>query len=142
MSVKAYGSPYGKNKNTNLKPREIEARGLLEAAKRLSDALTEPENRDKMDQALDFHWQLWTLFQTEALGEDFPFSDEMRVLFLQTCRYIDRSILDFYADRNENMKHIHVFIDINRTLAQGFLQNNEASLPLYQGEEQKLSIQF
>lgn len=142
MSVKAYGSPYGKNKTNHLKPREIEARGLLEAAKRLSEALTEPKNRDKMDQALDFQWQLWTLFQTEALSEHFPFSEEMRILFLQTCRYIDRSILDFYANRDENMKHIHVFIDINRTLAQGFLQNNEASPSLSQNPEQKLSIQF
>lgn len=142
MSLKAYESAYGKNQNAHLKPREIEARGLLEAAKRLSNALLEPENRDKMDQAIDFHWQLWTLFQTEALTEDFPFSEEMRTSLLQICYYIDHSILAFFGNRKDNLKHIHNFVDINRTIAQGFLKNNDASTPESSIEKTTLSIQF
>lgn len=142
MSVKAYGMSYGKNKYAHLKPREIEAHGLLEAAKRLNDALAEPENKDKMNKALDFQWQLWTLFQVEAMSEDFQFSEEMRLLFLKTCRYIDSSILAFYADRKENLKHIHTFIEINRNLAQGFLKNVDTTPATTEPEESKLSIQF
>lgn len=125
MSAKAYGSMYDKAQKNNLSSREIPARGLLEAARRLDEALHDIENRDKMDQALDFQWQLWSLFQTEALSDDFSFGEEGRILFIKICYYIDRAILDFFGNREDNLSHISTFININRVIAQGFLVNKE-----------------
>lgn len=136
MSVRTYG----RTQNKNLSEHEIPARALLEAAKRLSDALGDFDNRDKMDKAIDFHWQVWTIFQNEASSPTTTIPEEIKILIFKICLYIDRSILDFFGNRSEYKSHIDTFIEINRNVAQGFLHKKEENTQPIEQKDRQSSV--
>src|SRR6266550_4132557 len=60
-------------------PREIEAQALLKAARQLQDVQTSWDGPDmRMQKALMFNRQLWTIFLSAAESNDNPQSLEVR----------------------------------------------------------------
>lgn len=106
-------------------PREIEGRALVEASRRLMAAYNDPENRALADDALDFNWQLWTIFQTEANEPSSPLPDEMRINILELCRFIDKSVIRFFANRQANRHLLKLFADMNQNIASGLFKKPE-----------------
>lgn len=103
-------------------PREIEGRALVEASRRLILAYNNPNDYALADDALDFNWQLWTIFQTEANLPDCHLPDNMRVTILELCKFIDKSVIKFFANRQENIHLLKLFADMNQNIASGLFK--------------------
>lgn len=106
-------------------PREVEGRALVEAARRLMAAFEKPEDKALADDALDFNWQLWTIFQTEANDPNCHLPDDMRINILELCKFIDKSVIRFFADRQGNQHLLKLFADMNQNIASGLFKKPE-----------------
>src|SRR5271166_4496771 len=99
-------------------PRELEARALLAAARRLKDiqANWNPRHADLIP-ALRFNRRLWTIFVSAAVGDDCPHSKDVR----QSIANIGVFVLDrtLETEINPALEKLNALIDINLNIAAG-----------------------
>ena len=113
-------------------PRQNEARALIEAARRLSDAQKIAESPEKVDKeavqaALRLNWRLWTILQVEALADDNPNPKEIRQNILKLSIFVDDRTVDILFDPKP--PKFDMLIKINREVAQGLLANKDTAQP-------------
>lgn len=108
------------NRPTSDDPRDVEAWGLTEAARRLIHARQAPENPDLLRQALSLNQRLWTIFQTSMVDPECPLPKDIRDNVLALSIIVDRQTFDRLIDLDVNK--LDRLIDINRAVATGLSQ--------------------
>ncbi|MFV3129448.1 flagellar biosynthesis regulator FlaF [Niveispirillum sp. KHB5.9] len=112
------------NRPTSDDPRDVEAWGLTEAARRLIHARQAPENPDLLRQALSLNQRLWTIFQTSMVDPECPLPKDIRDNVLALSIIVDRQTFDRLIDLDVNK--LDRLIDINRAVATGLSQRPSA----------------
>ncbi|MBP7339735.1 flagellar biosynthesis regulator FlaF [Niveispirillum sp.] len=115
------------NRPTSDDPRDVEAWGLTEAARRLIHARQAPENPDLLRQALSLNQRLWTIFQTSMVDPECPLPRDIRDNVLALSIIVDRQTFDRLIDLDVNK--LDRLIDINRAVATGLSQRPAAGAP-------------
>lgn len=115
------------NRPTSDDPRDVEAWGLTEAARRLIHARQAPENPDLLRQALSLNQRLWTIFQTSMVDPECPLPRDIRDNVLALSIIVDRQTFDRLIDLDVNK--LDRLIDINRAVATGLSQRPAAAVP-------------
>lgn len=113
------------NRPTSDDPRDVEAWGLTEAARRLIHARQTPENSDLLRQALSLNQRLWTIFQTSMVDPECPLPKDIRDNVLALSIIVDRQTFDRLIDLDVNK--LDRLIDINRAVATGLSQRPSAA---------------
>ncbi len=99
-------------------PREIEARALLMAAKKLRDIQANWEPRHAgLIKALRFNRNLWSIFVGAALEEDCPHSKDVRENIANLGVFIFDRTLEIESDPAP--EKLNALIDINLNIAAG-----------------------
>lgn len=110
------------NKNT-MSGREIEASVLNQAALRLKECQEnwDADDRDqKLDAALHFNQQIWSILQAELVKADHPLPKPIRLNLLSLSAFVDKRILETMAFPSP--EKLNIVIDINRNIAAGLIQ--------------------
>ncbi len=108
------------NRPTSDDPRDVEAWGLTEAARRLIHARQTPENPEMLRQALSLNQRLWTIFQTSMVDPECPLPKDVRENILALSIIVDRQTFDRLVDLD--VDKLDRLIDINRAVAAGLSQ--------------------
>lgn len=115
------------NRPTSEDPRDVEAWGLTEAARRLIHARQTPENQDLLRQALSLNQRLWTIFQTSMVDPECPLPKDVRDNVLALSIIVDRQTFDRLIDLD--VSKLDRLIDINRAVATGLSQRPAGANP-------------
>lgn len=100
--------------------RETEARVLLKGALKLKECQENwgAEDRDeKLEEALVFNQQIWSIFQTELMRDDHPMPRKLRMDLMSLASFIDKRIFDLMAFPSSDK--LTAIININRNIAAG-----------------------
>jgi flagellar protein FlaF len=120
--------------------RQTEARALLEAARRLSDAGKEADTDGEYRAALRLNWRLWTIIQSDIVSEDNPLPDELKANIMSLSIFIDKHTVGALAQ--PDLAKLAVLVDINRNIAGGLMTMPEveaAAAPQAAAEEPRTS---
>lgn len=112
------------NRPVSEDPRDVEAWGLTEAARRLIHARQSPENSELLRQALSLNQRLWTIFQTSMVDPECPLPRDVRENILALSIIVDRQTFDRLIDLD--VTKLDRLIDINRAVATGLSQRPAA----------------
>jgi len=123
MSNKGTLNPYDKVRQRGGVPRETEGRALLEAARQMAEAQSDPGNTKAMRDAARINWRLWTIFQAELSAPDCPMPVEIRQNMLNLCNFVDKRVVDILA--KPAPQKLDVLINVNRQIAAGLLTKPE-----------------
>lgn len=123
MSSKKVLNPYDKARQRGGEPRETEGRALLEAARQMAEAQSDPGNTKAMRDAARINWRLWTIFQAELSAPDCPMPVEIRQNMLNLCNFVDKRVVDILA--KPAPQKLDVLINVNRQIAAGLLTKPE-----------------
>lgn len=115
------------NRPTSEDPRDVEAWGLTEAARRLIHARQSPDNPDLLRQALSLNQRLWTIFQTSMVDPECPLPKDVRDNVLALSIIVDRQTFDRLIDLD--VDKLDRLIDINRAVATGLSQRPAGGSP-------------
>lgn len=102
---------------TSNDPREIEAWGLLQAARLLDDARRNPDDMDALHHALRTNQMLWTIFQAAVTEDNCELPRPLRADILSLSVFVDKTTFARLADLDATK--IDILIDLNRNLAAG-----------------------
>lgn len=108
----------------SLSGRELEASVLNKAASILAEVQgtwNAPDLRDRLDYALRFNQQLWTLLQAEILEEGNPLPMEVKQNLLALANFIDTRTYKVMAE--PAAEKLDILIRINHNIAAGLLGN-------------------
>lgn len=99
-------------------PREIEAKALLKAARKLQDVQDNWDSmQDRLEEALLFNRKLWSIFISAALRDDNPQPVEVRQNIANIGVFIMKQTLDLQLEpAPEKLKSL---VEINRNIAAG-----------------------
>lgn len=100
--------------------REIEAAVLTKAAQKLKECQCNWNNDDheaRLDDALKFNQQLWSIFQGELGQEDNPLPNEIRHNLLALSVFVDKRMFETMAFPSS--EKLDIVIDINQNIAAG-----------------------
>ena len=123
MSNKRALNSYDQMRQRGGAPRETEGRALLEAARRMAEAQSDPGDTDALRDAARLNWRLWTIFQAELSAPDCPMPVEIRQNMLNLCNFVDKRIVDILA--KPVPQKFDVLISVNRQIAAGLLTKPE-----------------
>jgi len=125
-----YNSPlkaYETVNKTTMSGREIEASVLNQAALRLKECQDkwDAEDRDeRLDAALNFNQQIWSILQAELVKADNPLPKQVRQNLLTLSAFIDKRILETMAFPSP--EKLTIVININRNIAAGLIEASSA----------------
>ena len=108
---------------TTMSGREIEASVLNQAALRLKECQDnwDADDRDgRLDAALNFNQQIWTILQGELVKADNSLPKQVRQNLLTLSAYVDKRIFEIMAFPSP--EKLNIVIDINRNIAAGLIQ--------------------
>ena len=100
--------------------RETEARVLLKGALKLKECQENWQAKDreeKLEEALVFNQQIWSIFQTELMREDHPMPRKLRMDLMSLASFVDKRIFDLMAYPQSDK--LTAIININRNIAAG-----------------------
>jgi len=107
---------------------EIEASVLNQAALRLKECQDnwDADDRDqRLNAALNFNQQIWSILQAELIKADHPLPKPIRQNLLSLSVFIDKRILETMAFPSP--EKLTIVIDINRNIAAGLIQAGSAA---------------
>ena len=119
MSYETAARTYEQSRLKGGNPRETEGRALLEAARRMSVAQANPEDKKAIGDAARLNWRLWTILQAELCAPECALPGELRTNMLNLCNFVDKHMVEVLA--NPSPEKLGVLIDINRQIAAGLL---------------------
>jgi flagellar protein FlaF len=109
---------YGRVAEQVSSPRELEARALLTAARKLKDIQTDWDPRNaNLRSALLFNRKLWQIFVTAALEDDCPHSKEVRENIANIGVFVFSRT--FETELEPAPDKLDALIDINMNIAAG-----------------------
>ena len=100
--------------------RDTEARVLLKGALKLRECQENWGSKgqeDKLEEALVFNQQIWSIFQTELMREDHPMPRKLRMDLMALGSFVDKRIFDLMA--YPAAEKLTAIININRNIAAG-----------------------
>ena len=121
-----YNSPlraYETVNKTTMSGREIEATVLNQAALKLKECQDnwDTDNRDeRLNAALEFNQQIWSILQGELIKADNPIPQQIRQNLLALSAYVDKRIFEIMAFPSP--EKLTIVININRNIAAGLLE--------------------
>lgn len=117
--------------------RQTEARALLEAARRLSEAGKESDTDGEYRAALRLNWRLWTIIQSDITSEENPLPSEIKANIMSLSIFIDKHTVGALAEPDLNK--LAVLVDINRNIASGLMTvpEEDAAPPRLPAQEPK-----
>ena len=121
-----YSSPlqaYETVNKTTMSGREIEAAVLNQAALKLKecqDNWNSDDRDERLDAALNFNQQIWSILQGELVKADNPLPPQIRQNLLALGAYVDKRIFEIMAFPSP--EKLNIVIEINRNIAAGLKQ--------------------
>ena len=121
-----YSSPlqaYETVNKTTMSGHEIEASVLNQAALKLKECQEswDADDRDeRLDAALNFNQQIWSILQGELVKAENPLPRQIRQNLLTLSAFIDKRIFEIMAFPSP--EKLNIVIDINRNIAAGLIQ--------------------
>jgi flagellar protein FlaF len=121
-----YSSPlqtYETVNKTTMSGREIEAAVLNQAALKLKECQDnwDTDDRDeRLNAALEFNQQIWSILQGELIKADNSLPQQIRQNLLALSAYVDKRIFEIMAFPSP--EKLNIVIDINRNIAAGLMQ--------------------
>jgi len=121
-----YSSPLQTYETVNKKTmsgREIEAAVLNQAALKLKacqDNWDTDDRDERLNAALEFNQQIWSILQGELLKADNPLPQQIRQNLLALSAFVDKRIFETMAFPSP--EKLNIVIDINRNIAAGLMQ--------------------
>lgn len=114
---------------------QTEARALLEAARRLSDAAKEADTDGEYRAALRINWRLWTIIQSDIASAENALPSEIKANIMSLSIFIDKHTVGALAE--PDLSKLAVLVDINRNIAGGLMTTpeDEAAAPQMAAEE-------
>lgn len=103
-------------------PAQSEAWALVEAAKRMAEAVLNGDN-EAARAALRLNWRLWTIFQAELSENETLVPDQIRENMLRLCLFVDKTTVTLLAEPTP--EGINNLVNINRNIAQGLMASAE-----------------
>jgi flagellar biosynthesis activator protein FlaF len=101
-------------------PREIGAKALLKAARKLQDVQDNWDTmQDRLGEALLFNRKLWSIFLSAALSDDNPQPIEVRQNIANIGVFILKHTLELQFDPAPAPDKLKSLININRNIAAG-----------------------
>jgi len=126
MSLANPRSAYTQTQNLGGNPRSTEARALMEAARRLSDARQQVEHDPEAYRtALRLNWRLWTIIQCDVASPENPLPPELKSNIISLSVFVDRQTLSALSD--PSAAKLNSLIDINRNIAAGLMTRPEGA---------------
>lgn len=126
MSLGNARTAYTQTQNLGGNPRSTEARALMEAARRLSDARQMVEqDLEGYRTALRLNWRLWTIIQCDVASPENPLPPELKANIISLSIFVDRQTLGALSE--PAAAKLNVLIDINRNIAAGLMARPEAA---------------
>jgi len=126
---------YGSTQKLGAEARQTEARALLEAARRMSEAQNSPDDREEYRAALRLNWRLWTIIQSDLVSEENALPAEIKANIMSLSVFIDKQTVGALA--GPDVAKMNVLIEINRNIASGLMATpDEEALSPSQGVEQ------
>lgn len=98
-------------------PVQTLAWGLIQAAKRLDDAMKLPDDKEGVLAAVRLNWKLWTIIQADILDDDSLLSLEIRQNLLNLSNFIDKHTIGIIT--TPDAAKLPTLIDINKNIAAG-----------------------
>ena len=126
-----YRSPlqaYETVNKTTMSGRGIEAAVLNQAALKLKECQDnwDTDDRDeRLNAALEFNQQIWSILQGELVKADNPLPQQIRQNLLALSAYVDKRIFEIMAFPSP--EKLNIVIDINRNIAAGLKQAASAA---------------
>jgi flagellar biosynthesis activator protein FlaF len=108
-------------------PRETEGRALLEAARRMADALASENPTKDICDAVRLNWRLWTIFQAELSTPGHEMAEALRINMLTLCNFVDKRTVEILASPKPQL--VQVLVSINKNVGAGLLTNPNAAAP-------------
>lgn len=108
---------------TTMSGREIEAAVLKQGALKLKECQDnwDTDDRDeRLNTALEFNQQIWSILQGELVKPDNPLPKQIRQNLLALSAYVDKRIFEIMAFPSP--EKLNIVIDINRNIAAGLIQ--------------------
>jgi flagellar biosynthesis activator protein FlaF len=102
-------------------PRELEARVLLKAAKRLQALQADWDNRkaEELEEALRYNRNIWMMFVDTAVENKNGHAMEIRNNIANLGAFVCKHSLDILA--RQEKKKLDILIEINREIAAGLM---------------------
>ena len=125
-----YSSPLQTYETVNKKTmsgREIEAAVLNQAALKLKacqDNWDTDDRDERLNAALEFNQQIWSILQGELVKADNPLPQQIRQNLLALSAFVDKRIFETMAFPSP--EKLNIVIDINRNIAAGLMQRAAA----------------
>lgn len=112
-------------------PTYTEAWALIEAARRMATAIEfgydgTLRSRNKVREAIQLNWRLWTVFQSNLTVGEHEVPDDIRTNILTLARFIDKHTVETL--REPTPEKISTLIEINRNIGGGLLDSINASI--------------
>lgn len=111
-------NPYSNVPQTG-NPTNTEAWALIEAARRMAEAVNHELAPAAMRDAMRLNWRLWTIFQADLSADEDTVPLEIRQNILSLCQFIDKYTVEALIDPQP--RHIETLVNINRNVAAGLL---------------------
>jgi flagellar protein FlaF len=110
---------YARTAQVSSSPRDIEAQTLLMAARKLVEVQQDWKGAGdrRMNAALMFNRQLWTIFMSAAESNDNPQPIEVRQNILNIAAFVLQRTMELQT--NPSPEKIQPLIDINSNIAAG-----------------------
>lgn len=110
---------YGEIQKAGLSDRELEASVLTKAALRLKECKDnwDDNNYTKLDKALKYNQQIWSIFQGELVKEDNALPRQLKLDLLRLSIFIDKRTFEVMA--YPEPEKLTIMININLNLAAG-----------------------
>ena len=119
MSHETAAQTYERLRPKGGSPRETEGRALLEAARRMSEARSRPDDKQGLSAVARLNWRLWTILQAEICAPECALPPDIRSNMLNLCNFVDKRMVDILADPRPGK--LDALININRQIAAGLL---------------------
>lgn len=111
-------------------PVQSEAWALVEAAKRMAEAILNSDN-EAARATLRLNWRLWTIFQADLSENEDRVPPQIRENMLRLCQFVDKATVKLLAE--PTAEGINNLVNINRNIAQGLLASAEHAVEVSQG---------
>lgn len=113
--------------------RETEARVLTTGAIKLKYCMENwdaGDRKEKLDEALTYNQQVWSIIQGDLLDEKNPLPKQLRENILSLSVFVDKRIFNIMA--YPAPEKLSIIIDINLNLAAGLRSNADTAEPAVQ----------
>lgn len=127
-------SAYTQNQSTGETVRETEARALMRCAGRMEAVQKEGTGYLDYCEAVRQNQKLWTFFQASLIGEESAkLPADLTDILKSLSIYVDRRSMRAYAEFQPGL--LDVLININKQIAAGLMQREEAEAAALQRQQ-------